>query len=179
MYFTDKTRRTLLVRARDFIGAGLIAAACTPGAWVAHAQTKGATVLTLTGHVGAAGQGGQVEFDLAALKALKQQTFTTATPWDARPVKFSGPLLRDVLAAASAKGQQLSAVAVNDYAVSLPVEDATRFDPILAIKLDDRDIPARTRGPVFLVYPFSSRPELNTPTYHARSIWQLKTLKVQ
>ncbi len=144
-----------------------------------EAQAQGRTVLTLTGQVGSGAQAGRVDFDMAALRAFKQHTFTTATPWDARPVEFSGPLLRDVLASAAAKGQELSAVAVNDYAVSLPFDDATRFDPILAIQLDGKDIPPRTRGPVFLIYPFNAHPDLNTPTYHARSIWQLRTLKVQ
>jgi len=146
---------------------------------LALAQTSPPVVLTLTGQVSAAGKTGQVAFDMAALKAFKQQTFTTATPWDARPVKFTGPLLRDVLAAASAKGSRLSAVAVNDYTITLPLDDATRFDPILALQIDGRDIPPRTRGPIFLIYPFSSVPELNTPTYHARSIWQLKSIQVE
>ena len=172
---TRATRRTL-VSLGSAVVFGLVAGMLGP---VAHAQTPSATVLTLTGNVSAAGKAGTVAFDMAALKALKQQTFTTSTPWDARPVKFTGPLLRDVLAAASAKGVQLSAVAVNDYAVTVPMEDATKFDPILAVQIDGRDIPPRTRGPVFLIYPFSSLPELNTPTYHARAIWQLKAIKVQ
>lgn len=145
----------------------------------AHAQAKSATVLTLTGNVSAADKTGLVEFDMAALKALDQQTFTTATPWDARPVKFSGPLLRDVLAAASAKGTQLSAVAVNDYSVNVPMDDATKLDPILAIAVDDKEIPSRTRGPVFLIYSFNNIPSKDHAIYKYRSIWQVKTIKVQ
>ena len=33
------------------------------------------------------------------LESLPQTSFTTATPWWAQPRKFTGPLLRDVLAA--------------------------------------------------------------------------------
>jgi hypothetical protein len=158
---------------------GLIVAGLICSSQASLAQTKSEPVLTLSGKLGDIDQKGQFTFDMAALQALPQKTFTTATPWDVRPVKFTGPLLRDVLSAAQAKGQQLTAIAVNDYKIRVPVEDATKFDVIIAIKMNDKDIPARTKGPLFLIYPFSSRSELDTSVYHARSIWQLKTLQVQ
>lgn len=165
-------------KLQGFLFWAWVAAAALIPLQAAHSRANGPVVLTLTGNVGVQGKTGVVEFKLADLQALKQQTFTTSTPWDPRPVKFSGPLLRDVLDVALAKGLQLSATAVNDYSVTLPMEDAVKFDPILAIKLDDRDIPVRTRGPIFLIYPFSRLPELNKPTFHARSIWQVKAIKV-
>ena len=140
----------------------------------AWGQTKSKPVLVVSGKAS-----GAVEFDLPALQAMKQTTFIAPTPWDTRPVKFSGPLLREVLAAAGVSGTRLSAVAVNDYAVTIPWSDTTKFDVILAIKMNDRDIPARTKGPVFLVYPFGSSPELEATVYKDRSIWQLKALKVE
>lgn len=53
------------------------------------------------------------EFDLASLKKLPQQSFTTHTPWFKDPMTFTGPLIRDVLASAKLKGTALSAVGLD------------------------------------------------------------------
>ena len=65
---------------------------------------------------------------MAMLERLPQHSFVTRTPWYATPRKFTGPLLRDVLAACGAQGSNLRATALNDYRVDLPFEDAQRFD---------------------------------------------------
>jgi hypothetical protein len=140
---------------------------------------KGPVVLTVSGKIADSNKGAVAEIDMAMLKALPQHTFTTDTPWDKRPVKFSGPLLRDVLAMVKASGTELKAVAVNDYAVSVPVADAQQFNVVLAVLMNDRDIPSRTKGPLFLIYPFNSHPSLNAKAYQERSIWQLKALQIQ
>jgi hypothetical protein len=140
---------------------------------------KGPVVLTVSGKIADSNKGAVAEIDMAMLKALPQHTFTTDTPWDKRPVKFSGPLLRDVLAMVKASGTELKAVAVNDYAVSVPVADAQQFNVVLAVLMNDRDIPPRTKGPLFLIYPFNSHPSLNAKAYQERSIWQLKALQIQ
>jgi hypothetical protein len=151
----------------------------TPGLAWALDPPKGPVVLTVSGKIGNTNKTGAAELDLAALKALPQHSFVTDTPWDKRPVKFSGPRLRDVLALVKAGGTELKAVAVNDYAVTVPVADARDFDVVVALLMNDRDIPARTKGPLFLIYPFSAQPALNAKVYHERSIWQLKSVVVQ
>lgn len=139
---------------------------------------KGKVVLTISGKVGAKNAARGAEFDMAMLEALPQKTFTTNTPWDRLPIKFSGPLLRDVLAAAKAQGTNLQAIATNDYKTSIPVSDTRSFDVVLAHRMNGQLIPVRTKGPLFIVYPFDSKPELNTQTYKERSAWQLKELVV-
>jgi hypothetical protein len=149
------------------------------GSALALDAPKGPVVLTVSGKIADTNKGAVAEIDMAMLKALPQHTFTTDTPWDKRPVKFSGPLLRDVLAMVKASGAELKAVAVNDYAVSVPAADAQQFNVVLAVLMNDRDIPPRTKGPLFLIYPFNSNPSLNAKVYQDRSIWQLKALQVQ
>jgi hypothetical protein len=152
--------------------------ALLPTAYALEAP-KGPVVLTISGKIGDSNQDGKAVFDMAALRALPQHTFTTETVWDKRPVKFSGPLLRDVLSLVKASGTELKAIAVNDYAVSVPAGDAKQFDVVLANRMNDRDIPARTKGPVFLVYPYNSNPVLKDKVYEDRSIWQLKAIEVK
>lgn len=133
----------------------------------------GKVVLTVSGKVGERNTKKGAEFDLAMLEALPQRTFTTKTPWDRQRMKFSGPLLRDVLAAAKAKGSTLNAIAVNDYKTSIPASDADQFDMVLAHRMNGQPIPPRTKGPLFIVYPYDSNPELQTQVYQDRSAWQL------
>nr|WP_315229485.1 molybdopterin-dependent oxidoreductase [uncultured Albidiferax sp.] len=116
---------------------------------------------------------------MAMLEKLPQKSFTTQTPWYPKPVTFTGPLLRDVLAAAGAKGSKIVAVALNDYKTDIPFEDATKFDPIVAHLLDNKPMSIREKGPLFIVYPFDTASELRTEMYYNRSAWQLSSLRVQ
>jgi hypothetical protein len=112
------------------------------------------------------------------LEQMPQSSFTTKTPWYAQPRKFTGPLLRDVLAAAGAHGTTLRALALNDYRVDIPFADAQLHDVVLARLLDDRPMPVRDKGPLFIIYPFDSKPELRNAVYYSRSAWQLKAVEV-
>lgn len=167
-------RRTLLIQW-----------CATAAAWVGAVQAgglqppKGKAVLTVTGKIGVTNQGKTAAFDMAMLQQLPQRTFSTHTPWDAKPTTFSGPLLRDVLGAAQATGSTVEATALNDYKVALPLSDATDFDVVVALQINGEPIPVRTKGPLFVVYPFDSNPALKAARYYERSIWQLKALSVQ
>ncbi|UXY16253.1 molybdopterin-dependent oxidoreductase [Chitiniphilus purpureus] len=117
-------------------------------------------------------------FDEATLRALPQHTFTVATPWHPRAQRFEGPLLRDVLAAAGAAGQTLSLRALNDYVITIPLEDAEQYDVILARKRNGKPMTVRDKGPLFVIYPFHQHPELRQAEYYRRCVWQLAEIIV-
>lgn len=156
-----------------------LAAALPVGPALALDAPTGPVVLTVFGRVRKPNAGSAAQFDMPMLEKLPQHSFTTRTPWYAAPRKFTGPLLRDVLAACGAMGSNLRATALNDYRVDLPFEDTQRFDVLLARLLDDKPMAVRDKGPLFIVYPFDSSAELRTTVYYSRSAWQLKTLEVQ
>lgn len=135
-------------------------------------------VLTVAGRVRTPNVGATAQFDMSMLERLPQKSFNTRTPWYSQPRNFTGPLLRDVLAAAGAHGTTLRAVALNDYWVDIPVEDSARYDMIVARLLDDKPMPVRDKGPLFIVYPFDSHSELRNTIYYSRSAWQLRTIEV-
>ena len=135
-------------------------------------------ILTVIGRVRTPNDGLRAQFDMAMLARLPQTSFTTSTPWYPQPRKFTGPLLRDVLAAAGAQGVQVRAFALNDYRVDIPFEDATRYDVIVARQLDGKPMAVRDKGPLFMVYPFDAQPDLRNAVYYSRSAWQLRTLEV-
>lgn len=138
----------------------------------------GRVVLSISGAVRRTNAEGRLDLDMAALQALPQHSFTTATPWYKAEVSFTGPLLRDVLALADAHGKQLTAVALNDYKVDLPFEDARRWNVVLARLLDGKPMATRDKGPLFIVYPFHESAELRSERYYSRSAWQLRRLIV-
>jgi hypothetical protein len=160
----------------------VLLAAVASGTWRSAAALEpptGPVVLTLTGRVASPNDGVVAQFDMAQIERLPQLSFTTQTPWYARPRKFTGPLLRDVLRAAGARGTQLRALALNDYRVDIPFDDAQRFDVIVARLIDDKPMAVRDKGPLFIVYPFDALPDLRTATYYGRSAWQLRTIEIR
>ena len=136
-------------------------------------------ILAISGKIAEKNAGDVARFDMKMIEALPQHSFTTSTPWFDKPVKFTGPLLSDVLAAVKASGGTISAVAINDYKVAIPAGDAAKYKVIVARQIDDKPIPVLEKGPLFVVYPFDSSAELRTSTYYERSIWQLKALEIQ
>lgn len=142
-------------------------------------QASGKVILTIAGKIAEKNTSSTATFDLAMIQKLPQHTFVTMTPWDKKPIQFTGPLLRDLLSAVKANGNTLKAAAINDYLTSIPVADAKNFDVIMAHKMNGQDIPVKTKGPLFIVYPFDSKPELQTSTYYERSAWQLKSLTIE
>ena len=138
-----------------------------------------AVVLTFSGRIERHNAAQQYQWTLAMLDTLPQHQLSTLTPWAPQALQFSGPLLRDVLQAVGAQGQQLLARALNDYSVQIPVQDAWRHDVLLATRMNGQRMSVRQRGPVFIVYPFDSKPELKSSTYIERSIWQLRAIEGQ
>jgi hypothetical protein len=159
----------------------LIAAAtvCLAQPAFALQPATGKVILTISGSVAEKNTPTAAVFDLPMLERLPQHSFTTMTPWEKQPIQFTGPLLRDVLAAAKATGTTLKAAALNDYQTAIPMDDAQKFDVILAHKMDGKDIPVKTKGPLFIVYPYDSKPELRSSVYYERSAWQLKSLTIE
>lgn len=161
--------------------ARLAALACA-AAWTparALEAPAGKVVLTVSGSIRTTNRDGFAAFDLAMLAALPQHSFTTRTPWYPGPRKFSGPLLRDVLAAAGAQGRMIEALAINDYKVQIPMEDSQQHDMLLAYLMDGQPMALRDKGPLFIVYPFDAKPQLRSSLYYSRSAWQLKALVVR
>lgn len=171
-----KAGRRRLVLGLLLTGSALLLA--RPGL-AQDAAPTGKKILTISGKIGAGQAGAKVAFDLSRLESLPQRSFTTQTPWQDKPVQFSGPLLRDVLASVKTQGSQLKAIALNDYKVSIPVSDSLRFDVVLALRINGELIPVRHKGPLFVVYPYDSDEELRNTLYYSRSIWQLKAIEVE
>lgn len=140
---------------------------------------QGKVVLTVSGKVAKPNQGTDAAFSMDMLTKLPQKKFTTKTPWYPKPVTFTGPLMRDVLAAAGASGKQITARALDDYKTMIPMSDVQNHDVILARQIDGKSLSVRDKGPLFIVFPYDSKPELKAQVYLDRSAWQLKSLTIE
>ena len=138
----------------------------------------GPVVLSISGALALANRNGRADFDMAMLERLPQRSLRVETPWYGGARRFSGPLLRDVLAAAGAKGSTLRLIALNDYSVDMPFDDAQRYDVILARELDGKAMSVREKGPLFVMYPFEAQPQLRNAVYFGRCVWQLRSIEL-
>jgi hypothetical protein len=160
------------------IAATLMGCLAGSVAWALDA-VKGPAVLEVSGQIEVRNQGTLAVFDLKALKALPQKSFTTHTPWDQKPVSFSGPLLRDVLQRVKAKGQFVQAVALNGHRLKLPVSAALEHDVVVAVLKNGQSIPVRSKGPLFIVSHFDAQKELKHKMPVERWMRQLKAIEVE
>ncbi|WP_156369243.1 molybdopterin-dependent oxidoreductase [Aureimonas sp. Leaf324] len=157
-------RRTLLM------GMGALALS----GWIVPASA-GEPILTLRGEFARAGADGSAMLTLADLDALPQTRFRTATPWHSGPVEFSGVSVSDFLAAMGVPSTEgsMQLVALNDYVVDTKAGDLVSGDALLATRMNGEPMTVQDKGPVFVVFPFDSRTELQHQSYYSRAVWQL------
>lgn len=174
---TPASRRAAL---SGLLKAGLLSGLTLFGrAAPALGAPRGRVLLTINGRLARPNADGRGEFDMDMLAALPQRSFTQKTPWYPQARKFTGPLLRDVLAAVGAEGRVIEALALNDYKVSIPFEDVQQHAVLLARLIDDQPMPIRDKGPLFIIYPFGEDERLRTNVYFSRSAWQLRQLDIK
>jgi hypothetical protein len=143
---------------------------------MAEAATPANTILVIDGQV----PGGRpAAFDLEALKKLPVTRVATMTPWTDGENLYDGIRLRDLLRRLGAQGTTVVAEAMDDYQNAIPMEDAEKYDVIVAYAKNGQPLPRDDKGPLWIIYPFSQFPELQKDLFFSRSVWQLKRLTVQ
>ena len=136
------------------------------------------TILRVSGAVARPDKGEVWTFDLAALKALPSAGFETTTIWTTGPQSFEGVPLIKLLEHVGATGSTIRAVALNDYAISIPVADAVDGGPIIAYANNGKEMSIRDKGPLWIIYPFDDNDAYKSEEYYSRSIWQLDRVEI-
>ena len=168
------TRRAVLpAAALILLGArGLVAAAPL-------AAPADKPILTITGNIATTNAAGAAVFDRPMLEKLGMVSFATTTPWYTGVTMFEGVPMAKLLAEVGAKGERLVVLALNDYSSEVPIEDFAHYGVILALKRNGEYMPVRDKGPLFIVYPYDSAPELKSQKFYSRSAWQVKSMEVR
>lgn len=161
-----------LVAAVTVLASGLALAA-------ALGQPAEKPILTVQGKITNTNKDGAAQFDRKMLESIGMVSFTTSTPWDKEPVSFEGVPLAKVMQAVGAKGDRLVAVALNDYSAELPMDDVAKYNVLLALKRNGEYMPVRDKGPLFIIYPFDSNPDLKNQKFYSRSVWQVARIEVK
>jgi hypothetical protein len=134
-------------------------------------------LLTISGKIAA--PDGVARMDRDAIERLGLVSFETTTPWHNGKVKFEGVPMSALLREVGANGTSVQALALNDYSTEIPIDDFKKYGVILALKRDGEYMPVRDKGPLFVVYPYDSDPELKSQKYYSRSVWQVKRMEVR
>ncbi|MGB7320484.1 MAG: molybdopterin-dependent oxidoreductase [Albidovulum sp.] len=119
-----------------------------------------------------------IAMSLETLDALDQTQFTTTTIWTDGEISFSGVPLKALLEHLGADGTTLEMVALNDYAVSMPIAELEDDAPLIATRMNGEIMSVRDKGPYWVVFPYDQDPRYRSETNYGRSIWQLNRLKV-
>lgn len=138
---------------------------------------QGEVILTITGALTAGHAGDVVQLDLAMLEAMAPVEFETSTIWTDGPQTFRGVPLATLVEALGAEGTVMSASALNDYTVDIPLTDAVEGGPILAFAVNGAPLSVRDKGPLWVVYPYDSNAEYQAEVIYARSIWQVAKIE--
>ncbi len=168
---------------RQLAGCLALAVLLGVGSTVASAETlaapSGKPILVISGKIKNTNQGDTAEFDRDMIEALGMKTIQTTTPWYSGVMTFEGVPMAKLLSYVGAYGTEVTALALNDYSTTIPIEDFTSYDVILALKRNGTYMPVKDKGPLFIVYPFDSKSELQQQKYYSRAAWQVARLIVK
>ncbi len=140
---------------------------------------KGPVLLTVSGAIEHRNAEQAARLDLSQLDAIDFSGFATRTPWHNDKTRFEGVGGVALMKFLGATGSSVTAIALNDYASTIPMEDFLKNGLLVASRVDGKTISVRERGPLWIVYPYDSTPNLNTGVYFGRSVWQLARLEIR
>ncbi|UPQ89480.1 molybdopterin-dependent oxidoreductase [Vibrio sinaloensis] len=159
---------------------GLAALGLTLSAWVMALPTpSGEPILWISGAISETNSDSVAAFDEAMVSQLPQATINTNNHVVESVLEYQGPTLESVLELVGAKGESVKVVAWDDYVVSIPVADITKYQVLLATHEAGERMSIDDKGPFFVVFPFADHPELRNDYYYSLSVWQVKEIIVE
>lgn len=142
------------------------------------AVPAGETILTVKGSITETNTDGAATFDMDMLQAMPSAEFATSTNWTEGVKTFKGVPLKTLLESVGATGSTITATALNNYSVDIPMDAITDDAPIVAYTIDGETFSRRDKGPLWIVFPYDSSTEYQTELVFGWSIWQLADLTV-
>ncbi|MCD5327939.1 molybdopterin-dependent oxidoreductase [Chromobacterium piscinae] len=120
----------------------------------------------------------EYRFTEEQLLKLKQHSIVTKTTWTPTST-FSGPEITEILNTVGAHGTKVDAITYDDYEVTIPLDDIAKYRAIMAHSMNGKRLERRNYGPLWIMYPVSKYPELQTVKSDAKLVWQIKRLVVR
>lgn len=119
---------------------------------------------------------GSVHYTQSDILALDSFSLVSQTPWTQGQLHFQGARLETLIADAGIEAEQVFAKALNEYSVIIPLKTAIEEGAFIAVQIDGEMMRVRDKGPFWIVFPWSERPDLLERDVRSWSIWQLQYL---
>lgn len=144
-------------------------------------------ILTISGLIGKSNVTEGVEkptllLDRPLLESFGLVEYTLPDPFEEREITYRGVLIRDLLnlLEADSSATELYVVALNDYAVSIPIAEVYEYPVVLALQADGEYMTPDYRGPSMFVYPMHQYDfDKLGIQYRTNWIWQIKSVEVR
>ena len=111
----------------------------------------------------------------ADLLSLPQQKFTTSHQWTTKPETFQGPLLSDVVSLACNNASSIVLKALNDYSITVDLNIAKGYNPIVAYSIDNKKLEIRDKGPLWIMVDLEAN-NVKNKKLNSFLIWQLSDI---
>ncbi len=118
-------------------------------------------------------------FEYEALAAMDMETIKTGTPWTDGVDLYEGVSLEKLLSLAEAEGEAYTAIALNDYAVSIPSRIIAEYEPIVALRMNGTRLTLDNKGPYWIMFDFDSPEVQAVPEMRGLSIWALSEIEIE
>ncbi|MFN4153079.1 MAG: molybdopterin-dependent oxidoreductase [Paracoccaceae bacterium] len=138
----------------------------------------GEVILTVRGDIALTNGDAEAALDRVLLESIGVRTIHTGTIWTEGTSEFQGVELSRLLLRLGADGSTLRLSALNDYAVDIPMSEAVDNGPLLAFRMDGKNLSPRDKGPLWMIYPYDLNPAYKNEVSYSRSIWQLTVIEV-
>lgn len=139
---------------------------------------QGPVVLRVFGDVSVTNSAGEAQFDLAMLQEMPDTMYETTTLWTNGLQQFRGVLLKELVDRLKIEAGTLEASALNEYLIEIPLEDAIEGGALIAYERNGKPMSVRSKGPLWMIYPYDRDEKFRSETYYARSIWQMDLIEV-
>ena len=91
---------------------------------------------------------------------------------------YTGVSVKDFAQAIEARGNRIRLIALNDYSVTADVDQLVANGAILAHLRNGQPMPIADKGPVFVMFPFSSNAKLRADSIYVQAVWQLSRIEI-
>ena len=171
---------SLTSTTRNLLGSVALAFALVPMAGAADElpAPEGDVILTVSGAISVTNVDDTAQFDIEMLRAIDETTFDTTTIWTDGVQTFTGVELYSLIETLGVESGTLKATAINDYSINFPVREITKGGAIIAYENGGEPMSIRSKGPLWIVFPFDSNEAFQTEVSYSRSIWQLERIEV-
>ncbi|MCR4403336.1 MAG: molybdopterin-dependent oxidoreductase [Firmicutes bacterium] len=157
-----------------------VVACIAPVTLAQTAKPTGKVVVTVTGDIAVKNSDAGLEFDMAMLEGLGLTKCEVKDPWLGKKV-YEGVLISAILrhAGAADTADEVVVVAKDGKKVTVKAADVAKYPIILATKDGGKAIGTGLGGPVKLVFPYDTHPEVEKAYDKNAWNWYVVTLEVK